>query len=253
MTEPGYDEWVVSVVTRGTGQHRNRDVIGLQGWVLHGDSSSLTLRFPARPETALRVALVAGGEDGEGRLSAERLGRPVTGPAVQGMVDAFLGADDAIRQLPEADRSAGCSAAALTIGATGPAVAAGIGRVQVFRLVDGYFGQLTRSDSPGGLGTLNRSAEFRPAEFSTLTGDRLIIGAQSLADAEIAGVAGRSGPWLAQFLVDRVAADEEHEATVIVVDVVGQAQGRAGPPSGSREPARHLPVLFPGSRDVVAG
>jgi len=224
MIESAYGELAVFIVTRRAGERRNHDAIGVQGWVMVADQSSLSLQFPAR-EGALWVALAAGGDTADGgrhaRLSADWLARRSAAASPEALVRAFLGADDEIRRLPESARSAGCSAAALAIAADGRAVAGGVGRVQVFRMVEGYAGRLTPSDGAGGLGTLDRDAALSPYEFRALPGDRLIMCTREPGDAELADAVG-DGAAVAHHLVERAwHRDSANDMTAVVVDIVG--------------------------------
>jgi hypothetical protein len=232
MTESAYQELAVFIATRRAGDRRNHDAVGVQGWVLSADQSSLSLRFPADQET-LRVALAAGGDTPDGgrhaRLSADWLARRSMSASPELLERAFLDADDEIRRLPESARSAGCPAAALVIGTDGLAVAGGIGCVQVFRVVDGYAGRLTRSDAPGGLGTLDRNAGLPAYEFRALPGDRLIMCTRPPGDDDLDD-AGGDGAAVAHHLVDRAwRRGSADDMTAVVVDVVERRPpGRGG-------------------------
>jgi hypothetical protein len=238
MTEPAYQELAVHIVTRRAGKHRNHDAIGVQGWVMVADQSSLSLRFPASPG-AMRVAVAAGGDTADGgryaRLSADWLARRSADASSEMLVRAFLDADDEIRRLPESARSVGCSAAAIAIAADGRAVAGGIGRVQIFRMVEGYAGRLTPSDGTGGLGTLDRSRAVSPYEFRALPRDRLIMCTQDVDDAALA-YAGGDAPAVARYLVEQAwHRDSASDMTAIVLDVVGD---RPPAPTGPALPQR---------------
>jgi len=233
MTEPAYQELAVHIVTRGAVGRRNHDAIGVHGWVMAADQSSLSVRFAVAPG-AMRVALAAGGKTGHGgryaRLSADWLARRCTEASSELLVRDFLDADDEIRRLPESARSVGCSAAAVAIAADGRAVAGGIGRVQIFRMVEGYAGRLTPSDGTGGLGTLDRDRAVSPYEFRALPGDRLIMCTQDVPDVALAH-AGGDAPSVARYLVEQVyRRDPADDMTAIVLDIVGhRPPARTGP------------------------
>jgi hypothetical protein len=214
----------VAMATRmGAGQP-NQDVAGLHGWVLYAQHNWLSVNLPVDSLGPTRVALTTGRDIGDGRRDARIAAELLSLPDGSGSIaapearDAFHRAHDAIRRRRVPGRAGGCAAALLTVGVDGSATVGAVGGVHVFRMVEGYAGQLTRGAGPGRLGGAGPVQLDTPYEFSALPGDRLIMCTHDLSDADLTGSAGTDGLYLAHRLAFGEGSRRD-TLTVLVVDV----------------------------------
>jgi hypothetical protein len=225
-------ELAISIATRAGDGRPNRDVVGLHGWVLYAQQNLLSLTLPVHSQCPTRVALAAGRGAGDGRrdarIAAEWLSWPDGEPSMSARraLDAFRDADEEIRRRRVPGRAGGCAAALLTVGLDGHAVVGAAGGVHVFRMIEGYAGQVTRGDGPGGLGGAEQGTPDPPYEFRAFPGDRLIMCTRDLSDADLIGSGGRTGAQLAYHLAygqgesaGGEGGDGPGDLTAVVIDV----------------------------------
>src|SRR5262249_11144756 len=128
------------------------------------------------------------------RLAADELSRqrPSANSAADHLVTAFKLADAAVRAATGThNQGMGSTAAALTIDMYGRAMVANLGDVRVYRVLDGYLGQLPEDHRmPEDASTVSRCIGGRhgPArpytcELSVLPGDRLLLCTDGVHDA----------------------------------------------------------------------
>jgi len=217
-------ELAISIATRVGDGKPNRDAVGLHGWVLYAQRNLLSLTLPVHPQYPTKIALAAGRGAGDGRrdarIAAEWLSWPDGEPSMSARraLDAFRDADDEIRRRHVSGRAGGCVAALLSLGNDGHAVVGAAGGVHVFRMIEGYAGQVTRGDGPGGLGCAEQGSPDPPYEFRAFPGDRLIMCTRDLSDADLTGTGGRSGAQLAYHLAYGESGPDG--LTAMVIDVV---------------------------------
>jgi hypothetical protein len=239
-------ELAISIATRAGKGTRNRNVVGLHGWVLYAQQNLLSLTLPVQSHRPTRIVLATGRETGAGhrdaRIAAEWLSWPDGEPSMsaQRALDAFRDADDAIRRQRVPGQAGGCAAALLTVGIDGHAVVGAVGAVHVFRMIEGYAGQVTGTGR-GGLGGAEQGNPNPPYEFRVLPGDRLIVCTQDLSDADLTGTGDRTGGQLAHQLVYGGGEQGPDDVTAMVVDVARQrSDGRR-----ARDAARPAPADRP--------
>jgi serine/threonine protein phosphatase PrpC len=191
----------VAVVTARNSRDRNEDAIGLAGWVLHGDRvEPLHITCSVDDDRPLVLAVadgMGGSPKGEvaARIAAEQLTRRRgPGGATAGwMREAFADADAAIHAAADSrSRGMGCTAAVVAIRSDGLVLAANVGDVRVYGIVDGYAVQLTRDDRVGPAnavvtrclgGRSHGGVEPHLAEVTAWPGDRLLVCSDGLHDA----------------------------------------------------------------------
>jgi serine/threonine protein phosphatase PrpC len=237
----------VAACSRRNRQARNEDAVGLGGWTLQDRQLSMTvdLALSATAPT-LRIAVVDGmggrpaGDAAAVTVAGVLSAAPSPGDARPRLTVAFERADEALRSTAtDQTRGMGCTAALVEVSADGRARIGNVGDVRVYRVVEGYLGQLTRDDRasdagrrqdgrvtqwigglhPTFLDAHEYAVHLRQDDLLVVTTDG-VHDALDLADAWPSEV---SGP-LAQTLVDRAAAVGAHDnltaVTLTVLDVV---------------------------------
>lgn len=219
----------VSVATATGRRARNEDAIGMAGWVLAGDPhETARMDLPLRADRPLRIALVDGmGGHPDGDRAAALAARLLTSAEEEDMVALFTKVD---KQISAAGNGMGCTAALLSLAATGDAMLANVGDVRVYRLQDGYAGQLSedhrieQSIVARCLGG-NEPTASRPAIriLHLRRGDRLLMCTDGVHDAVpenvVAAASADDGKTAATRLVQAaIAADHGDNATGMVID-----------------------------------
>jgi PPM family protein phosphatase len=237
----------VTVVTAQNSRGRNEDAIGLAGWALQGDSvEPLQITCGVDDDHPLLVAVTdgMGGSpkgDRAARIAAQRLTRH-RGPAgatAGGMREAFADADTAIHTAADSrSRGMGCTAAVVAIRSDGLVLAANVGDVRVYGIVEGYAGQLTRDDrvDPANAvvtrclgGRSHGGVEPHLYEVMAWPGDRFVVCSDGLHDAVapavIAGIGSREAVDAARdLLAAALAAGRGDNISLAVIEVVGFRQ-----------------------------
>ncbi|MGH3885835.1 MAG: PP2C family protein-serine/threonine phosphatase [Pseudonocardiaceae bacterium] len=231
----------VVVATSRHARSRNEDAIGVGGWVLHGDHPDpLEITIPLGPDYPVAIAVadgMGGHPDGDraARIAVEQLTRPAPPGESTEITEAFRRADTAIR-IAAADRSRGmgCTAATLSLGIDGHSTIANVGDVRIYRIIDGYLGQLTVDDRPSGAassavtrclgGHAPTAVEAHVHHLALRPGDRLVLCTDGLHDAVALSAKRLPSSWDATQLVAhlmRAALRVDHgdNVTVALVDL----------------------------------
>lgn len=241
VTATPVDTVRVVVATSRHARSRNEDAIGVGGWALHGDHPDpLEITVPIGPNRPVAIAVadgMGGHPDGDraARIAVEQLTRPAPPGESTEITDAFRRADTAIR-IAAADRSRGmgCTAATLSLGIDGCSTIANVGDVRVYRILDGYLGQLTVDDRPSGAassavtrclgGYAPTTAEVHLHHLEWRPGDRLVLCTDGLHDAVALSGTRLPSSWDAPQLVAHLMraalrADHGDNVTVALVDL----------------------------------
>jgi serine/threonine protein phosphatase PrpC len=248
---------VISIATACGERTRNEDAVGVDGWVVVGERTEpLRMERSLVADAALRIAVVdgmGGAPDGDRAavLSARLLtdaDASTTMSVLFDRVDRLLRADDSGR---------GATAAVVHLDATGTATLANIGDVRIYRMQDGFAGQLSDDHRvPGSRSVLSRclggatanGAEPAVRMVRLVGGDRLVLctdgvhdGLSSVGVAQAAD-AGDGTVAAARVVTAAVAAGDGDNATVVVLDLVAASQ--AGQPDAAMptEAAKSGPV-----------
>jgi len=192
--------------------------------------------------------------DEAARIAADQLTRLALSSADD--LDAvFQQADAAIHAAAITDerRGMGCTASAILIQATGEAVIANVGDVRVYRLADGYLGQLTVDDRPASapgaaptgavtrwLGGVRRTVvRVHRHEHVLESGDRLILCTDGLHDVlslkTMQDCGHRDANRMAEGLV-AAAGDEGDNVTVVILDAHGPDLSTSPADTDERDP-----------------
>lgn len=161
------------------------EVVGVTGWVLHGDGrAALAVTAPVTPQHPGLVALVHATGDAERDRAAHLVLRSLTrkrdGSWNAGtMAEAF---HQAHAVLTESVTTARVSGALLAVLADGQVLASGLGDVRIYRVIDGYAVLLTTAPAQSGpqadSSTWLGGPMFQsPASYAVPSqpGDRLLI------------------------------------------------------------------------------
>jgi serine/threonine protein phosphatase PrpC len=254
----------LSVLSVRNARARNEDAVGIGGWVMQGDEVSLGLDLALSwPSPPLRVAVADGMGGKPGGHLAARIGAAVlstgppddTGPRPR-LVVPFERADAQVRAAATADtRGLGCTAALLELDAEGNARIGNVGDVRVYRVVEGYPGQLTRDDRPaqagaeatgqvtqcvGGLHP--RFLDPHQYDLAVEVGDRLLLTTDGVHDAvDVAAVAGQSQSDARTYVEAARSAGARDNLTAVVIHILDVRAGsdRDGPkqPGSTVRPA----------------
>ena len=256
VDQGGIVPWVrVVVATARNGTERNEDVVGIDGWVLSADSQGgpdepiamirpFEVSLPISFRRPLVIALADGMSGAPGgalaaRIAAETL--TITRGDAMNRALAAAAFTEAHRRVREASSAAtegmGCTAAMVSVHKDGAVVVANVGDVRVYRLIDGYAGQLTvdhRPASGGGPATaVTRCVggiREEPAEPHTFAaalhpGNRLILCTDGVHDARDLTTVSKSlaAASPGQAALDLLLAARERQAgdnaTVVVVEI----------------------------------
>ncbi|MFC0541929.1 PP2C family protein-serine/threonine phosphatase [Kutzneria chonburiensis] len=222
----------VSLATAVGRRDRNEDAVGVDGLVCTGNSGipvHIDLIVPVdRPLNIAVVDGMGGHADGDRAavLAAELLSSDQTGDPV-----SLFGAIS--ERMRAEGNGMGCTAAMLSLSATGNVVLANVGDVRVYRLQDGFAGQLT-TDHRAGSSVVTRClgggehSSFVPAvRLQALrSGDRYLLCSDGVHDAvrKEALVAATSssegGEVVGRLVRDAVETEHGDNATAVLVDVM---------------------------------
>jgi PPM family protein phosphatase len=247
--DPVLSRLAVTVATRRNARSSNEDAVGVGGWVLFGESPDpLHLDVPFDSPVVVALADGMGGHPGgdvAARIAADHLSRPA---APGDLAAAFTRADAAIHAAAAVAppiRGMGATAAAVRVGTDGAVTVGGVGDVRVYRVVDGYLGQLTvddrATDQPGAvtrwLGGYRRTeVRVRLSAHSVRAGERLLLCTDGLHDAvrpeELLSLLAGEPRVVAGRLLAAAGAERDN-VTAVIVDAVGRAEPvvRAARPS----------------------
>jgi serine/threonine protein phosphatase PrpC len=248
--DPVLSRLAVTVATRRNARSSNEDAVGVGGWALFGESPD-PLHLDVSLDGPVVVALADGmgghpGGDVAARIAADHLSRP---DATGDLAAAFTRADEAIHAAgaaAQAIRGLGATAAAIRVGADGAVIVGGVGDVRVYRVVDGYLGQLTvddrNADQPGvvtrWLGGYRRTeVRVRLSAHSVRAGERLLLCTDGLHDAMRPGellslLAGEPRSVVGRLLAAAAGVDRDN-ITAVIVDALGAAEPVARAPRPS--------------------
>jgi PPM family protein phosphatase len=227
------------IATSRNGRARNEDAVGVGGWVLHGEHPDpLEITVPIGPDRPVAIALADGmgghpNGDWAARIAVEQLTKPGPPGESTEIAEAFRRADTAIRVAAGAwSRGMGCTAATLFLGINGRSTIANIGDVRVYRVLDGYLGQLTVDDRPAGStssavtrclgGNAPTATEAHIHHFALRPGDRFVLCSDGLYDAVTLSAARLPSSWNAQHLAAELMraalrTEEGDNVTVVVI------------------------------------
>ena len=233
----------------------NEDTIGIAGWVAHAEAGGpLEVSLPVPAGAAVGLAVVDGMGGHAGGASAARIAavRVTVDPAEE-VQDALAAADHAVRTAAiGAAAGMGATAAVLRVGSGGRCVVGNVGDVRVYRVVDGYAGQVTVDDRPPGgppgavTQCLGGSGDHpvlpHVHEFGVIDGDRLLLCSDGVHDTASIAAVPDDAVRLVTELLATAQVDGGDNATVLVVDVVGARQQPAPVPA---EPPSAAPAGSP--------
>lgn len=229
----------ISIATACGDRGRNEDAVGVDGWVIVGDvQRPLRLERALADGACLRIAVVDGmGGVPDGDRAAQLSARLLTNadaeppmPALFDRVDRLLRADDSGR---------GATAAVVHLDATGTAMVANVGDVRIYRMRDGFAGQLTDDHRVAGSrslvsrclgGATANGAEPAVRVLRLMGGDRLVLCTDGIHDAlASAGVAEAADTddgavAAARVVAAAMEASGDDNATVAVVDLLTTCQ-----------------------------
>jgi serine/threonine protein phosphatase PrpC len=244
----------IAVATARNLRSRNEDAVGVAGWTMYGEGVNPIDVYLAVTGSSPALVAIADGMGGQpdghhaARIAAERLTcrREAVSPA-DVLTTAFRDADASIRAATDdRSRGMGCTAAAVLIRADGTATVANLGDVRVYRVLDGYPGQLTEDHRPYATGSTvsrclggARTGDPTPYwhQVPVHHGDRLIMCSDGVHDA--IGAEGmlratrhaHRRTVLSSLVRAALATDHSDNITAVVLDLFG-----AAPPPVPRRP-----------------